>query len=155
MPEMHWSEQGRTESMNTMLHVLEATELLRVCQVRIAARLRELVRLVPDPAVLPQRTACFGLFFSSDWQGHRPASVLEYTTSETAWLLTRCLRGAERRGPEQSGASAGGRRWPITQLLARGMTADGRGGPVRRHRHHDHTAATGGARPRSVGFWNA
>jgi len=82
-------EPPAPKSMNTMLHVLEATTELLRChpKMRIAARLRELVDIFLTRLWLPQQR-CFGLFFTRDWQNLTPQVSWGHDI-EAAWLLVR------------------------------------------------------------------
>jgi mannobiose 2-epimerase len=91
-------EPAAAKTMNTLLHVVEAlTELLRhQPQLRVAARLRELVTVFLDRVWLPHQR-CFGLFFTRDW---RPLTdqVSWGHDIEAAWLLVRAADVLGDRG---------------------------------------------------------
>jgi mannobiose 2-epimerase len=89
LDDVRLSDQDLNErkSMNTHLHLLEAYTTLHAVwrDARLAARLRELVELLLDRIIAPERDRVIG-FFSADWQP-RSTKVSFGHDIEASWLL--------------------------------------------------------------------
>ena len=121
LDDVRLSDQDLNEpkSMNTHLHLLEAYTTLHAVwpDARLARRLRELVELVLDRIIAPERDHVIN-FFTADWEPRSTKTSFGHDI-EASWLL---VEGADALGDENLLSSArGAALYLAASVLANGV----------------------------------